>query len=168
MALIEPSDGPPAVVRLAPMDRLRQLRVLRRPTLSWPLAMWAVSVAALALSVYNLTEAGKPADIRLVMAAQVRLTVGPSADVYLQPVFVSTATNDRAEVVDAVSATMTGPGAATPVMLDWYQTGAFDVGPTPDYVVDWKITNLRPEPIVITAASPQAPILRFHTDSSFT
>ena len=130
--------------------------------------MWVVALAALGLSVYNLVEEGRPADVRLVLATQVRLTVGPDAQVYLQPVFVSTAANDRAEVVDAVRATMTRAGTSEVTELVWHQTGTFDVGPNPGYVVSWRITDLRPEPILVTPADPGTQILRFHTASPFT
>ena len=103
-----------------------------------------------------------------VLASQVRLTVGPDAQVYLQPVFVSTAANDRAEVVDAVHATMTRTGAAEAIDLVWHQTGTFDVGPDPDYVVSWRIVDLRPGPILVTPADPGTQVLRFHTAAPFT
>ncbi len=140
---------------------------MRRITPSWDMAMWIVAVVALTLSILNWVEANRPAEVRLVLADQVRLTVGPEAQVYLQPVIVSTGANARAEVIDAASASMLAPDGAT-VDLTWTQTGAFEVGPFPDYRVDWRITSLRPEPIVVTPTDPQTPVLRWRTAAAFT
>lgn len=140
---------------------------MRRITPSWDMAMWIVAVVALTLSVLNWVEANRPAEVRLVLADQVRLTVGPEAQVYLQPVIVSTGANARAEVIDAATASMLTPDGAT-VELVWTQTGAFEVGPFPDYAVSWRITSLRPEPIVVTPADPQTPVLRWRTSGAFT
>jgi hypothetical protein len=126
-----------------------------------------VSVLALALSAISLISASSPADVKLVLVGRVHLSSDPGARVYLQPTFVSTAANDRAEVIESIEATMTGADGATHP-LRWAETGRFDVGPFPDYEVNWSVTAVDPGPIIVTPSEPQAPILQMDTPDGFT
>ena len=126
-----------------------------------------VSVSALAVSILGWVAANRPADVKLVFASKVHLSAGSTARVYLQPVFVSTAANDRAEVIDTVTATIAVSGAPGIHDLTWTQTGVWDIGPFPDYTVSWGITSLNPEPILITPARPQTAILQFNAAPGF-
>ncbi len=136
----------------------------------WPskdLVAVVVSVLALVLSGVSFLAAGRPADIKLVLVERVHLSTSPGARLYLQPTFVSTAANERAEVIDAIDVTMTRTGDPTTYHLRWAETGTFDVGPFPDYAVDWKITALEPQPIVVTPAAPQTPVLQLYVADGF-
>jgi hypothetical protein len=126
-----------------------------------------VSVVALVLSAISLLSASSPADVKLVLVDRVHLSADPGARVYLQPTFVSTAANDRAEVIESIEATLTGADGATHA-LRWAESGRFDVGPFPDYEVNWSVTAVDPGPIIVTPSEPQAPILQLDTPDDFT
>lgn len=125
-----------------------------------------VSVVALVLSAISLISASSPADVKLVLVERVHLSTDPGARVYLQPTFVSTAANDRAEVVESIAATLTADDGTT-VPLRWGETGRFDVGPFPDYEITWVITAVDPGPIIVTPAAPQTPIIQLDTPDGF-
>jgi hypothetical protein len=125
-----------------------------------------VSVIALVLSAISLISASSPADVKLVLVDRVHLSVDPSARVYLQPTFVSTAANDRAEVIESIAATLTADDGAT-APLRWAETGRFEVGPFPDYEITWVITAIDPGPIIVTPAEPQTPIIQMDTPEDF-
>lgn len=137
-----------------------------RASLSKETVAVAVSVLALALSAISLLSASSPADVKLVLVERVHLSTDPGARVYLQPTFVSTAANDRAEVIESIAATMTADGGAT-ALLRWGETGRFDVGPFPDYEITWVITAVDPGPIIVTPSTPQTPIIQLDTPDDF-
>lgn len=85
---------------------------------------------------------------------------------YLQPTFVSTAANDRAEVIESIAATLTADDGTT-AQLRWGETGRFDVGPFPDYEITWVITAVDPGPIIVTPSTPQTPIIQLDTPDGF-
>jgi hypothetical protein len=125
-----------------------------------------VSVIALVLSAISLFSASAPADVKLVLAERVHLTTDPDARVYLQPTFVSTAANDRAEVIESIGATIRAPDGTTHV-LPWDESGRFEVGPFPEYAVTWAITAIDPGPIIVTPSQPQAPTIQLVAPAGF-
>jgi hypothetical protein len=137
-----------------------------RASLSKETVAVAVSVLALALSAISLLSASSPADVKLVLVERVHLSTDPGARVYLQPTFVSTAANDRAEVIQSIAATLTADDGAT-APLRWGETGRFDVGPFPHYEITWVITATDPGPIIVTPAEPQTPIIQLDTPDGF-
>jgi hypothetical protein len=132
--------------------------------------MLACLVAAFALGISALSwfDAHTAADVKLLLSNEVHLSVGaPRANIYVETVFVSTAANNRAEVVDDIDATLSASGIHSQDLV-WFQTGTFDIGPIPSVEVNWQVTALHPLPIVIDPGNPQHPTLRFRTSSSFT
>lgn len=140
-----------------------------RRAFSLDVAALAVAAAAFVVSFLGWQSANNPADVKLVMAHVVHLSSGERtrASIYLQPVFISTAKNDRAEVIDEVSASLSLADKFAGQDLDWYETGDFDVGPYPSYTINWQIIDRNPEPLAITAGTPQSSVLRFLTRSEF-
>ena len=54
-------------------------------------------------------DAHGAADIKLLLGREVHLSVGaPRANIFVETVFLSTAANNRAEVVDQIDATLSG------------------------------------------------------------
>jgi hypothetical protein len=112
-------EAPPPGADDRPVTERARQPLLKILTLAWvPLT---ASFVSLILSVAAIYVSTQQPEVLLVMPDQIRIAQGHdsgSAFVYLQPAFVSTGKNERAEVISDMTLSVTG-ASASPQTLTW-------------------------------------------------
>jgi hypothetical protein len=126
----------------------------------------AIAVLSFALSAYIWYDSNQPPEVELTLPDRARVTQGDeSAWLYLQPRFISTASNDRIDVITNLVVDVTPLEEGSPTAFDWDEQGTwvFDHDSrslTWDWVAD-------PGPLVVSPAAPQMPTGLFMAPSGW-
>jgi hypothetical protein len=151
--MTEPSSSPPSD---EPPARWAST-ALRLLSLAWvPLAASALS---LVLSVASIVVATRDPEVMLILPPIVRIAQGAdfdSAYLYLQPAFVSTGANDRAEVIRDLVLVVQPDGGGDAVEFTWDETARLvyddesgEIGY--EYLAD-------PVPLLVSPTTAQSPL----------
>lgn len=121
-----------------------------------------VSLVSLVLAVYGLRVAREAPDIVMSMPDRVRIADGSTqAFLYVQPRFVNTGDNQRVEVIEGLSITVSQNDTGSPGLFNWEEQGNWTYDSTAEtnrltwqYIAD-------PAPLVVGPSDPQLPICLF-------